>query len=151
MSLGDTYLTLIDAAKELNLTKQAIWLAVKNKRVVYKLVDRKIMVLRSSLLHYIKNKHKRIETTTINGEKIFSIEKGLVPIPFMARLLKIESTYFYTAMKFGYISPIKRVAHSYVFKSDDLLAYAVLKKFITEEQADVVRKMFIVDQAKLVG
>lgn len=149
MSFQENYINVPDAARELSISKQAVYMAIKKGRIRIKEIDGVFMMQKSDIEHYVAMKYKRVETTMLNHEKVYSVEKGYVPLRLVARILGIDPMFFYNGKTLGHFSAVSKAGSHYVFRLEDLLAYAVLKDIISENRASEIENSLRSDRKQI--
>lgn len=135
--------TLTEAAEYLGITRGAVFDAIKKNRILAE-INRRVSnpmfkIKKEELDHYMMTKYQRAETAHRNGKKLYKIEEGLVPIPFIAKLLEIEAVDLYNGKNMGYFIPVDKSGGQLVFNVEDLLQYALLRGLALKEKIDEVR------------
>jgi excisionase family DNA binding protein len=125
------FVTLSEAAKINNVTRQAIYVAIKQKKLrAYKNPTRWIIDI-EDLLHYRKLKYSRTKSMH-NGELIFDNEKGFYSIQQASKMLKVPYQKIYYATRIGILKATRK-GSAWVVHSDDLKRYqeSYLNKLIS--------------------
>lgn len=115
------FVTLSEAAKINNVTRQAIYVAIKQKKLrAYKNPTRWIIDI-EDLEHYRKLKYSRTKSMH-NGELIFDNKKGYFSIQQAAKLLKVPYQKIYYATRIGLLKATRK-GSAWVVHMDDLKKY----------------------------
>jgi excisionase family DNA binding protein len=125
------FVTLSEAAKINNVTRQAIYVAIKQKKLrAYKNPTRWIIDI-EDLERYRKMKYSRSKSMH-NGELIFDNDKGFFSIQQAAKMLNVPYQKIYYATRIGLLKAIRK-GSAWVVHADDLKQYeqSYLKKMIS--------------------
>lgn len=115
------FVTLSEAAKINNVTRQAIYVAIKQKKLrAYKNPTRWIIDI-EDLEHYRKLKYSRTKSMH-NGELIFDHKKGFFSIQQAAKMLNVPYQKVYYATRIGLLKAIRK-GSAWVVHIDDLKKY----------------------------
>jgi excisionase family DNA binding protein len=115
------FVTLSEAAKINNVTRQAIYVAIKQKKLrAYKNPTRWIIDI-EDLEHYRKLKYSRTKSMH-NGELIFDNKKGFFSIQQAAKMLKVPYQKVYYATRIGLLKATRK-GSAWVVHLDDLKKY----------------------------
>jgi excisionase family DNA binding protein len=115
------FVTLSEAAKINNVTRQAIYVAIKQKKLkAYKNPTRWIIDL-DDLEAYRKMKYSRTKSL-FNGELLFDNKKGYYSIQQAAKLLNVPYQKIYYATRIGLLKASRKGA-AWVVHIDDLKEY----------------------------
>jgi excisionase family DNA binding protein len=115
------FVTLSEAAKINNVTRQAIYVAIKQKKLrAYKNPTRWIIDV-DDLEHYRKLKYSRTKSMH-NGELIFDNKKGFFSIQQAAKMLNVPYQKIYYATRIGLLKAIRK-GSAWVVHIDDLKKY----------------------------
>jgi excisionase family DNA binding protein len=128
---GKKFVTLSEAAKINNVTRQAIYVAIKQKKLrAYKNPTRWVIDT-DDLDHYRKLKYSRTKSTH-NGELIFDNKKGFYSIQQASKMLKVPYQKIYYATRIGLLKAARK-GSAWVVHIDDLKQYqeSYLNKMIS--------------------
>jgi excisionase family DNA binding protein len=115
------FVTLSEAAKINNVTRQAIYVAIKQKKLrAYKNPTRWIIDI-DDLERYRKLKYSRTKSMH-NGELIFDNKKGFYSIQQAAQMLNVPYQKIYYATRIGLLKA-SRKGSAWVVHIDDLKKY----------------------------
>lgn len=115
------FVTLSEAAKINNVTRQAIYVAIKQKKLrAYKNPTRWIIDV-EDLEQYRKLKYSRSKSTH-NGELIFDNKKGYYSIQQASKMLHVPYQKIYYATRIGLLKA-SRKGSAWVVHIDDLKQY----------------------------
>jgi len=120
-------LTILQAAKAMGVTKNAIENAIKKGRLSAIRMRKKGTVVThwiidpADLQLYVKSKYDRVHSR-ISGELRFDPSKGEVSAPGAAKILGIPSQKVYHAIRAGQLKA-SRKRYSYIIAIEDLEAY----------------------------
>ena len=128
------YVTVTQAAKIKNVTRQAIYLAIKlNRLKAYKHKERwKVFLV--DLRKYEENKFSRIYHSTVNGEPVFDEANGFYSVQKAAKMISVPCQHLYYALRRGKLKATRKKA-AWVIHVSDLLEYQsrYAKKFCTSK------------------
>lgn len=131
------FVTLSEAAKINNVTRQAIYVAIKQKKLrAYKNPTRWIIDT-EDLDHYRKLKYSRTKSMH-NGELIFDNKKGFFSIQQAAKMLNVPYQKIYYATRIGLLKAARK-GSAWVVHIDDLKKYqeSYLNKMISNFDENV--------------
>lgn len=115
------FVTLSEAAKINNVTRQAIYVAIKQKKLrAYKNPTRWIIDI-EDLENYRKLKYSRTKSMH-NGELIFDNTKGFFSIQQASKLLNVPYQKIYYATRIGLLKA-SRKGSAWVVHADELRKY----------------------------
>ncbi len=121
MDTDKKFVTLSEAAKINNVTRQAIYVAIKQKKLrAYKNPTRWIIAI-DDLEHYRKLKYSRTKSMH-NGELIFDNKKGFFSIQQAAKMLNVPYQKIYYATRIGLLKAARK-GSAWVVHIDDLKKY----------------------------
>lgn len=132
----ESYVSVSQAAHIKQVTRQAIYLAIKLKRLKAYMHDDKWKVFLSDLREYDANRFSRIHHSTINGEPIFDESKGYFSVEKAAKMINIPRQKLYYAIRTGMLKASRKKA-AWVVHVSDLLSYEsqYVKKDYTKKRA----------------
>src|SRR5580692_1200348 len=125
------FVTLSEAAKINNVTRQAIYVAIKQKKLrAYKIPTRWIIDL-DDLEDYRKMKYSRAKSVH-NGELLFDNNKGFYSIQQASKMLNVPYQKIYYATRIGLLKATRK-GSAWVVHLDDLKKYqeSYLNRFIS--------------------
>lgn len=128
---GKKFVTLSEAAKINNVTRQAIYVAIKQKKLrAYKNPTRWIIDT-DDLEQYRKLKYSRTKSMH-NGELIFDNKKGFYSIQQASKMLNVPYQKIYYATRIGLLKATRK-GSAWVVHADDLKKYkeSYLNKLIS--------------------
>lgn len=116
------YVSVSEAARIKKVTRQAIYLAIRLKRLkAYRHEDRwKVFLM--DLKAYDDNRFSRMHHSTYNGEPIFDEEKGYFSVDTAAKMINIPKQKLYYAIRTGRLKA-SRKRSAWVIHVTDLLRY----------------------------
>ena len=114
-------LSITEAAKLSNVTRQAIYVAIKLNKLKAKKDTTRWTISSSDLDNYRKQRYSRSKST-YNGELIYNAEKGFYSINQVARMLKVPTQKVYYATRIGLLKAHRKGA-AWVIHADDIAAY----------------------------
>lgn len=136
--LDKKFVTLSEAAKINNVTRQAIYVAIKQKKLrAYKNPTRWIIDI-DDLNQYRKLKYSRTKSMH-NGELIFDNKKGFFSIQQASKMLNVPYQKIYYATRIGLLKA-SRKGSAWVVHVDDLNEYreSYLNKLVSNFDENVV-------------
>ncbi len=123
--------SITEAARLNNVTRQAIYVAIKQKKLkAYKDSTRWTIDL-EDLEDYRRQKYSRAKSL-YNGELLFDNDKGYHSVNQVAKLLGVPAQKIYYATRIGMLKATRRGA-AWVVHSDDVREYQ--EKYISKKQA----------------
>lgn len=114
-------LTIQEAAQMNNVTCQAIYVAIKQKKLRAEKVKKKWLVILKDLLEYIDKKYSR-ENYCYQGERLFDKEKGFYSIHQTASMLNVPAQKIYYATRIKQL-PSERKGVAWVIKFENIEKY----------------------------
>jgi excisionase family DNA binding protein len=121
LETGKKFVTLSEAAKINNVTRQAIYVAIKQKKLrAYKNPTRWIIDI-EDLEHYRNLKYSRTKSMH-NGELVFDNKKGFFSIQQAAKILNVPYQKIYYATRIGLLKAARK-GSAWVVHMDDLKKY----------------------------
>lgn len=112
--------SITEAAKINNVTRQAIYVAIKQKKLKATKKTRWEIELKD-LEEYRRNKYSRTKSM-FNGELLFDNEKGYYSVNQVARMLGVPAQKVYYATRTGMIKGSRKGA-AWVIHSDEVNRY----------------------------
>ncbi len=113
--------SITEAAKINNVTRQAIYVAIKQKKLkAYKDTTRWTIDL-SDLEEYRRQKYSRTKSM-FNGELLFDNQKGYFSINQVAKMLNVPPQKIYYATRVGLMKAVRKGA-AWVIHTNDVKAY----------------------------
>lgn len=113
--------SITEAARLNNVTRQAIYVAIKQKKLkAYKDATRWTIDL-NDLENYKKQKYSRTKSM-FNGELLFDNEKGFYSVNQVAKILNVPAQKIYYATRVGLLKASRRGA-AWVIHVNDLKTY----------------------------
>lgn len=113
--------TITEAAKINNVTRQAIYVAIKLKKLRARKENSRWTIDLADLEEYRQNKYSR-EKSMFDGELIFDREKGYYSVKQVAERLKVPAQKIYYATRVGLL-PAHRKGAAWVIHVDDIEKY----------------------------
>lgn len=127
--------SITEAAKINNVTRQAIYVAIKLNKLKAKKDNSKWQINLSDLEDYRNSKYSRLKST-FNGELLFDNKKGYYSINQTAKILGVPAQKIYYATRVG-ILKAHRKGSAWVIHTKDIEEYKAtyLKKKKTKQKA----------------
>jgi excisionase family DNA binding protein len=116
------YVTLVEAAKIKNVTRQAVYLAISEGKLDAMRIGRNWMVLVSDLEKYDRSRWCR-KKSKYDGNPIFNPSKGIIDVKTAASLVKVDEQKIYYAMRTGKLRAVRKNA-AWVIDVRDLMKYS---------------------------
>lgn len=113
--------SITEAARINNVTRQAIYVAIKQKKLKASKDATRWTIHLDDLDEYRKNKYSRTKSM-FDGELLFDHRKGFYSVNQAARLLKVPAQKIYYATRVGLIKAHRKGA-AWVIHIDDLKGY----------------------------
>jgi excisionase family DNA binding protein len=116
-----TIFTITEAARLNNVTRQAIYVAIKQKKLKATKYDTRWLIRIEDLEEYKKNKYSR-EKSTFDGELLFDNNKGYYSINQAAKILNVPAQKIYYATRIGQLKASRKGA-AWVIYTDEIKSY----------------------------
>lgn len=113
--------SITEAAKINNVTRQAIYVAIKLNKLKAKKETTRWLIDLEELESYRKQKYSR-SNSLYNGELIYNQEKGIYSINQVAKMLAVPTQKIYYATRIGLLKAHRKGA-AWVIHAADLEAY----------------------------
>ncbi|MDB6081586.1 MAG: uncharacterized protein JWO53_858 [Chlamydiia bacterium] len=113
--------SITEAAKINNVTRQAIYVAIKLKKLKATKDTSRWMINLDDLMDYRKQKYSRTKST-FDGELLFDNRKGFYSINQVAKMLNVPAQKLYYATRAGYLKASRKGA-AWVIHNEDVKAY----------------------------
>ncbi len=114
-------LSITEAARINRVTRQAIYVAIKQKKLKAAKEDTRWVIRLGDLAEYRTHKYSRTKSM-FNGELLFDQQKGFYSVNQAARLLNVPAQKIYYATRVGLLKASRRGA-AWVIHVDDLKLY----------------------------
>ena len=115
------FVSITEAAKLNKVTRQAIYIAIKLKKLKASKESTRWTINLDDLEEYRKQKYSRSKSV-FDGELLFDNMKGYFSVNQVARVLKVPAQKVYYATRTGYLKAERRGA-AWVIHSDDVEEY----------------------------
>jgi excisionase family DNA binding protein len=113
--------SITEAAKINNVTRQAIYVAIKLKKLKATKETSRWMINLDDLMEYRKQKYSRTKSV-FQGELLFDNTKGYYSINQAAKMLNVPAQKLYYATRAGYLKASRKGA-AWVIHVDDVKGY----------------------------
>ncbi len=113
--------TITEAARINGVTRQAIYVAIKQKKLKAQKDATRWLIRIEDLEDYRKNKYSRAKST-FDGELVFDNNKGYFSVNQVAKMLNIPAQKVYYATRIGLMKAIRKGA-AWVIHIDDINGY----------------------------
>ncbi len=114
-------LTISEAAELYDVTRQAIYVAIKLKKLKAKKDTSRWTIQLSDLEAYRQERYSRMKST-YEGEPLYDNEKGFFSIHQTAKILNVPAQKIYYATRTGMLRGSRKRA-AWVIHADDIVAY----------------------------
>lgn len=130
----ESYVTVREAARIKNVTREAIYLAIRDGKLKAYDDGSGLRVFVMDLITYDRKKYCR-ENSEMNGEKIIDANKGEVSIEKAAQMIGVPQQKLYYACRSGKLKAIRK-GSTLVIMVDELMQYEkqYLKKEFTQKK-----------------
>ncbi len=127
--------SITEAARINNVTRQAIYVAIKQRKLKATKSSTRWTIHLDDLEEYRKNKYSRTKST-YEGELLFDNNKGFYSVNQAAQILNVPAQKVYYATRIGHLKAHRKGA-AWVVHSEDIEAYkhGYLQKKVTEQEA----------------
>jgi excisionase family DNA binding protein len=113
--------SITEAARINNVTRQAIYVAIKQKKLKARKDATRWVIHVDDLAEYRKNKYSR-EKSTFNGELLFDNGKGYYSVNQVAKMLNVPAQKIYYATRIGHMKATRKGA-AWVIHTDEIKQY----------------------------
>jgi excisionase family DNA binding protein len=113
--------SITEAARIHNVTRQAIYVAIKSNKLRARKDTRRWMLDLEDLREYKRLKYSRTRSM-FEGELLFDNAKGYYSVNQVAKLLNVPAQKIYYAARSGYLKAIRKGA-AWVIHENDVKAY----------------------------
>jgi excisionase family DNA binding protein len=133
---GKKVVSITEAARINNVTRQAIYVAIKQRKLKAQKDSTRWTIDLSDLEEYRKNKYSRTKSI-FDGELLFDNVKGYYSVNQVAQLLGVPAQKIYYATRVGLLKAIRKGA-AWVIHMNDVKGYQedYLAKRALEAQAN---------------
>jgi excisionase family DNA binding protein len=113
--------SITEAARIHNVTRQAIYVAIKSNKLRARKDTRRWMIDLADLREYKRLKYSRTRSM-FDGELLFDNAKGFYSVNQVAKLLNVPAQKIYYAARSGYLKAIRKGA-AWVIHETDVRSY----------------------------
>ncbi len=113
--------SITEAACINNVTRQAIYVAIKQKKLKARKEATRWVINIEDLAEYRKNKYSR-EKSVFNGELLFDNTKGYFSVNQVAKMLNVPAQKIYYATRVGHMKATRKGA-AWVIHTDEIKQY----------------------------
>ena len=121
VQLNKTVFSITEAARLNNVTRQAIYVAIKQKKLKATKCEARWVIHIDDLEDYRKGKYSR-EKSTFDGELLFDNEKGFYSINQAAKMLNVPAQKIYYATRVGHLKATRKGA-AWIIHMDEIKSY----------------------------
>lgn len=104
---NEDWLTISETANKCKITRQAVYVAIKKKRLKAQLVNRLWVMHVQDVEIYRASRYDRCNSK-INGEPIFDIAQGYLSVNHVSKLFGINTQHIYYLLRTGQIHAAKK-------------------------------------------
>lgn len=126
--------SITEAARINNVTRQAIYVAIKQKKLRARKDATRWTIDLKDLEEYRNGKYSR-EKSTFNGELLFDNEKGFYSVNQVAKMLNVPAQKIYYATRVGHLKATRRGA-AWVVHINEIREYQ--KTYLNKSEQVVV-------------
>ena len=119
--IGKEVLSITEAARLNNVTRQAIYVAIKLNKLKAKKEDARWAIHINDLEEYRQNKYSRTKSV-FDGQLLFDNKKGYYSVNQVARMLNVPPQKIYYATRVGKLKAHRKGA-AWVIHMDDVKEY----------------------------
>ena len=123
--------SITEAARINNVTRQAIYVAIKQKKLKARKETTRWFIDLEDLDEYRRNKYSRAKSM-FDGELLFDNGKGFYSVKQVAQMLGVPEQKIYYATRVGHLKAIRKGA-AWVLHIDDVMAYK--QNYLEKRQA----------------
>lgn len=127
-------LSLVEAAKKQNITRQGCYVAIKKKRLKAEFKDFRWQIRPEDIEAYVQSKYKK-EHSTRNGKILFDKSKGLYSVKEVADIVGKAPQFIYHQLRKDRILGIRKGA-TWIIQASEI---EKLKKYIAEKPHSLPR------------
>jgi len=134
ISSENKVVSITEAARRNNVTRQAIYVAIKQNKLKARKDATRWTIHLDDLEEYKKNKYSRTKSV-YDGELLFDNERGFYSVNQAAKLLDVPAQKIYYATRVGHLKAERKGA-AWIISIDDLNGYKekYLGKQVTDQQ-----------------
>ena len=118
---GEKVVSITEAARINNVTRQAIYVAIKQRKLKATKDATRWTISLKDLEEYRKNKYSRTKSM-FQGELLFDNKKGFFSVNQAAQLLNVPAQKIYYATRVGHLKAHRKGA-AWVISKDDIEGY----------------------------
>ncbi|MBM3201217.1 MAG: helix-turn-helix domain-containing protein [Chlamydiae bacterium] len=132
-SSGDErVVSITEAARINNVTRQAIYVAIKQKKLRARKDSTRWTIHLDDLEEYRKQKYSRLKST-FNGELLFDNKKGYFSVNQVAKMLGVPAQKIYYATRIGVLQAHRKGA-AWVINVEDIKQYQA--KYLSRQPSE---------------
>lgn len=120
-SVDRKFVSITEASKINNVTRQAIYVAIKQKKLRARKDSTRWTIDLDDLESYRKQKYSRTKSL-YNGELLFDNDKGFYSVNQVAKILGVPAQKIYYATRVGLLKAIRKGA-AWVIHANDVQGY----------------------------
>lgn len=106
---NEDWLTISETAVKCKISRQAVYVAIKKKRLKAQLINRLWVMHVDDIQSYRASRYDRANSK-INGEPVFDIAQGYLSVNHVAKLFGINTQHVYYLLRTGQIHALKKGA-----------------------------------------
>ena len=123
--------SITEAARINNVTRQAIYVAIKQKKLKARKETTRWFIDLEDLDEYRRNKYSRAKSM-FDGELLFDNQQGYYSVKQVAQMLGVPEQKIYYATRVGHLKAIRKGA-AWVLHIDDVMGYK--QNYLEKRQA----------------
>lgn len=132
---GDRIVSITEAARINNVTRQAIYVAIKQKKLKAKKEATRWLIRLEDLEEYRATKYSRLKST-FEGELLFDNEKGFYSVNQAAKMLGVPAQKIYYATRIGLMKASRKGA-AWVIHIDEIREYEA--KYLNKKSVETAQ------------
>lgn len=133
-NLDKKVVSITEAARINNVTRQAIYVAIKQKKLKARKDSTRWTIHLDDLKEYRENKYSR-KKSIFDGELLFDNEKGYYSVNQVARTLNVPAQKIYYATRVGHLKASRKGA-AWVVHTEDIKEYQ--EKYLSKVTEEVM-------------
>lgn len=104
---NDELFTISETSKMCNVSRQAVYIAIKKKRLKAQLISRVWIIAKEDIEIYRASRYNR-ENSKINGEPVFDIVNGYLSVNHISKLFGLSTQHIYYLLRTGQLHAAKK-------------------------------------------
>lgn len=132
---NEEWLTITETAKKCKVTRQAVYVAIKKKRLNAQLVNRVWVMHISDVEIYRASRYDRVNSK-INGEPVFDIARGYLSVNHASKLFGANTQHIYYLLRTGQLHASKKGC-AWVVNFDEVKRLFAQKHGLDEDKSQM--------------